>query len=111
MNQQLHNYEIVKRTLEHHKKEYLRKGQIAHLTGLSTEQVSKVIKAAWRLGWVSRIETRLNNNAFGRGRFPAIRTAYKIKRFDSWMGFKRLYTDVVERQRERRELETAQVNK
>lgn len=96
----LHNYEIVKRTMEFYNKTYLRKAEIAQLCGLTVEQVSRIIKAAWKLGWVTRIETKINNdNAFGGGEFSAIRTSYKIKRTDTWSGLIPLYKQVLARDR------------
>ena len=96
----LYNYEIVKRTMEVYKDTYLRKAEIAALCRLEIEQVSRIIKAAWKLGWVTRIETKVNNdNAFGEGEFSAIRTAYKIKRTDTWSGLMPLYKEVLSRDR------------
>jgi len=55
----LHNYELVKNTMLNYNESFLRKIEIAQLCGLEVEQVSRIIKAAWKLGWVSRIEQKL----------------------------------------------------
>lgn len=98
----LHNYEIVKRTMEFNKDTFLRKAEIAQLSGLGVEQVSTIIKAAWKLGWVTRIETPIHNNCFGEGNLPVIRTLYKIKRTESWSGLMPLYHQVLKKDREER---------
>lgn len=98
----LHNYEIVKRTMEVYKDRYLRKVEIADLCKLSVSQVSRIIKAAWRLGWVSRIEVPIHNNCFGEGKLQVIRTTYKIKRIESWSGLMPLYNQVLDKDREKR---------
>lgn len=99
----LHNYEIVKNTMEVYKDRFLRKAEISQLCGLTVEQVSRIIKAAWRLGWVIRIETKLNNdNAWGQGKYSALRTSYKIKRIESWSGLMPLYHQVLDKNREKR---------
>lgn len=86
-----YNYERVRQAMLLYPHEYLSKKRIAEITGLDKEQVSIVIRAAWRLGWVSRIEQTLNANAFGEGKYPTKRTQYKIKRTESWMGIIPLY--------------------
>lgn len=98
----LHNYEIVKRTMEFYKDRYLRKAEVSQLCGLQVEQVSRIIKAAWKLGWVSRIETPIHNNCFGKGKLSVIRTTYKIKRTESWSGLMPLYNQVLKKDREKR---------
>lgn len=98
----LHNYEIVKNTLEVNKDRYLRKAEISVLTNLKQEQVSRIIKAAWKIGWVSRLETPIHDNCFGQGKFPSIKTAYKIKRTDSWAGLMPLYNKTLTEERKNR---------
>lgn len=87
----LYNYEIVKRTLEINQHQFLRINEIAFLCGLSTHQVSRVIKAAWKLGWVERVEIPHHNNSFGKGAFSVLKTRYKLKRTESWSGIMPLY--------------------
>jgi len=97
----LHNYEIVKRTMEIYKDRFMRKTEVSQLCGLTVEQVSRIIKAAWKLGWVSRIETKINNNnAWGQGKYPALRTSYKIKRTDTWSGLMPLYHQTLKKEKE-----------
>ena len=98
----LHNYEIVKRTMEFYSDRYLRKAEIAQLAGLQFEQASRIIKAAWKLGWLTRIETPIHNNCFGKGKLPVIKTIYKIKRTESWSGLMPLYHQVLKKDREER---------
>ncbi len=87
----LYNYEIVKRTLEANQHQFLRINEIAFLSGLSREQTRRVIQAAWKIGWVERTEVPIHNNSFGEGKFPVLRTQYKIKRLESWSGIMPLY--------------------
>ena len=102
----LHNYELVKNTMLNYNESFLRKIEIAQLCGLEVEQVSRIIKAAWKLGWVSRIETKINNNnAWGQGKYPALRTSYKIKRTDTWSGLMPLYRETLEKEKSQKEPE------
>jgi predicted transcriptional regulator len=93
------NYEIVRLTMQSFKEEFLSKSKIANQSGLTQSQVSLIIKCAWKLGWVSRIERKLNDNAFGKKKFSSIKTQYKIKKLDSWMGLIPLYREVLENER------------
>lgn len=94
-------YDLIHKTMLMHKDQYLKKSEIAQLTGLQPEQVSRVIRAAYKLGWVERIARTLNENAFGEGKFSAMRTAYKITRTESWMGLMPLYHQVLENEKNR----------
>lgn len=96
----LHNYEIVKNTMEFYKDRFMRKVEIAEHCGLDVTQVSLVIKAAWKLGWCSRIESPIHNNAFGQGNLTSLRTSYKIKRLESWSGLMPLYKEVLAKEKE-----------
>lgn len=97
----LYNYEIVRKTLDFNKSRYMRIIEISQLSGLKYNQVERVIKMAWKLGWVSRIETKINNdNAWGKGKFISCRTQYKLKRVDTWTGIDVLYKQIIENEKE-----------
>ena len=93
------NYEIIRLTMLRFKDDFLSKSKIAKLCGLTQQQVSLIIKAGWKLGWVSRVERKLNDNAFGLGKFSSIKTQYKIKKLDSWIGILPLYKEVLENEK------------
>lgn len=98
----LYNYEIVKRTMDFYKDRYMRITEISQLSGLTYHQVERIMKMAWKLGWVSRIETKHNNdNAWGNGEFTSCRTQYKIKRLDTWTGIDVLYKQIIREQKKR----------
>lgn len=93
------NYEIVRNCLLSEER-FWRISEIAKHSGLEYNQVQKVIAEAWKIGWVSRIERfDKNNNAWGKGKFKAIATAYKIKRKESWMGLTPLYKQIMQEQK------------
>lgn len=101
MKYKLYNYEIVKNTMELKQDRFLRITEISQLSGLGYNQVSRIIHAAWKLGWVSRKEEYKHNNCFGEGKIPVIRTMYKIKRVDSWAGLMPLYKQVMKNEKSR----------
>ncbi|MCA9459440.1 MAG: hypothetical protein KC550_02730 [Nanoarchaeota archaeon] len=90
-------YDLVKNVLMMNKDQYLKVSEIAFLGGLNYEQVERIIKIVYKIGWVERISYPFHNNAFGKG-MPSLRTAYKIKRTESWIGLRKLYDEVLRQQ-------------
>jgi hypothetical protein len=85
------NYEKVRAFLLRYPDRFFSKREIAEAAGLQLYQASNVIRCAWRLGWVERLEQPLNDNAFGTGKYRTLRTRYRIKMKDEWVGIVPLY--------------------
>lgn len=100
-NSKMFNYELIRQFLSMHENQYFRKCEIAELTGLSYIGVHNVILKAWKLGWVTRIQTPVHNRAF-EGKVECYKTQYKIKRKESWMGITPLFNQVMQNEKKNR---------
>jgi len=95
----LPKYEKVRYVLLQYPDQYLSKKEIAEAAGLTLQQAGNVIRCAWKLGWVERLEQHLNDCAFGGNKYPSLRTRYRIKRKDEWLGIQCLYKRVIAREK------------
>jgi hypothetical protein len=82
-----------------HPDQFLSKREIAEAAGLTLLQTSNVIRSAWKLGWVERLEQHLNDCAFGKQGLHSLRTRYRIKRRDEWIGIKCLHKRVLAKEK------------
>lgn len=93
------NFKKVRQVMLQFQDQFMRKAEIAEHCGLTSEQVSLIVKAVYKLGWVSRTEQLKHNNAFNKGKFKALLTAYKIKYTGDWTGYMRLYRELLEKEK------------
>ena len=93
------HHEIIRMTMMQHKDSYLKIGDIAKLSGLDWFQVQRVIKCAFKLGWVKRKEMDHSKGSFGNDKFNTKKTMYQIVKHDCWLGIYTQYNRILKNEK------------
>ncbi len=94
-------HEQVRMCMVKNKNSFLKITDIAKLSGLDWFQVQRIIKCAFKLGWVKRKEMIHSKGSFGKDNFNTKKTMYQIVNEDCWLGLYTQYSRVLKNEKRR----------